>query len=148
MEEQLISFDTAKLTKEKGFNIPCYNAYRIYRENIRKSETEEKALRTIDVEYEPDYRGGSYAEVKKYYQSKEYTLAPTQSHLKDWFRINKNLHVSVHSDHGKWYWHIFDIINGGCLKSWHYDGDDEKTKKYTTHELAMEKALQEALKLI
>ena len=126
MEEQFVTFETAVLAKDKGFDEICNDTY-------ISIGILEKGLR-LGNKWKREYT---------------FSTAPTKSFLKDWLRIKKNLHVSVRCDHGKWYWHIFDsTINGGCLKSWHYEGDDEKTKKFTTYELAMEKALQAALKLI
>ena len=96
MKEQLISFETAKLAKEKGFDIPCLYAYRIWRENIKK--TDKNPLQGLNIEYEP-YMGGSSASIKFYYQSKQYTLAPTQSLLQKWLREKHNIIVQARYEH-------------------------------------------------
>ena len=118
MEEQLITFETAKLAKEKGFDIRVKCSYvkgRLFRRTKRKRDNWNK----FD---------------DKYYS------APTQSLLQKWLREtrlvnNYSIVVTVHFTSFSQYW--FDINNGKKT------GD-----KFDTYEEALEKGLQEALKLI
>jgi hypothetical protein len=71
MEEQIVKLETAKLAKEKGFNVKCENfynrgsGYRLQNDSI---------IRTgADVIYE----------------------APTQSLLQKWLREKYNIHVEI-----------------------------------------------------
>ena len=157
MEEKLILFKTAKLAKKKGFNVECLQAYRIWKENIRKSETEKSALEDIQVEYEPDYRGGSWEVVKKFYQSKEHTLAPTQSLLQKWLREKHNIHVNTFLDTtGTWsqgeavkIFYGYEIMRETEPGVNRLDCIDIFVDAFTnSYEEALEKGLYEALKLI
>ena len=75
MEEQLISFTTAKLAKEKGFNEKCNNTYM--------------------------YGGSSYKTTPYYFEEKasnseiesQSYSAPTQSLLQKWIRKNHKINV-------------------------------------------------------
>ena len=46
MQEQLISFETAKLAKEKGFNIECINTYPYKDKGIFQPSTEQNTYNT------------------------------------------------------------------------------------------------------
>ena len=74
MEEQLISFDTAKLAKEKKFNIPCENFYIEYIDDD-----------VADLFNYEEQRGSGYAELYRNNQEFKYS-APTQSLLQKWLR--------------------------------------------------------------
>ena len=153
MEEQLITFETAKLAKEKGFNEMCYNAYHIYRENLHKSGL---GLIELGLEFEP-YMGGQNVIIKEYYQSKNYTLAPTQSLLQKWLREIHNIHIKVDDfiddETGiEWDYEIVEIgtdLNekGEYIPLIPYSTDDI-LRKFLNYESALESALQEALKLL
>lgn len=130
MKEQLLSFETAKLAKEKGFDIPCLQAYRVWRENIRKTDI--NPLEEIGIEYEA-FMGGASADIKYYYQSKEYTVAPTQSLLQKWLRKKYDINV-------------YCVCRVGQYKFW--IDKISIAQESTTYEKALEKGLQEALKQI
>ena len=135
MKEQLISFDTAKLAKEIGFDIPCLQAYRVWRENVRKSDS--NPLEEIQTEWE----GHNYFVVREFYQSKEHTLAPTQSLLQKWLRkIHKISVLPYQPDCTKKY--------HGCSIKWFDNVYREQICSGKDYEEALEKGLQEALKLI
>ena len=72
MEEQLISFETAKLAKEKGFNISGINIYE--NENL-----------LCDVEFK-NWNNGTLC-----------LLAPTQSLLQKWLREKHQLFITVNA---------------------------------------------------
>jgi hypothetical protein len=84
MEEQLINFETAKLAKEKGFNISGINIY------------ENKEL-LCDVEFK-NWNNGTLC-----------LLAPTQSLLQKWLREVHNIIVLIHQyDDNKKYSYLID----------------------------------------
>ena len=117
MEEQLISFETAKLAKKKGF---IQNPFVIKRA------------------YAPTYIDGSDIKLNHSLFSPDYNIAtaPTQSLLQKWLREKHNLRViadyftfGVTSLNGYYY-----MINRGALHD-----------KSTTYEKALEQGLQKAL---
>ena len=125
MEEQLISFETAKLAKEKEFNISGINIY------------ENKEL-LCNVEFK-NWNNGTLC-----------ILASTQSLLQKWLREKHNFNIHVYAkrvNHNiKWKYNIqpLQIIgNQSCLA---LDWDSEKL--YLSYEKALEIGLQKALKLI
>lgn len=135
MKEQLISFETAKLAKEKGFNIPTLYGYNI----------KEEVLQHIDyASYSP---GEPEILITDFIKSWEYQ-APTQSLLQKWLREEHEIHIEIYrmSNHFK------------CRIVGKDDrfGDDDiyRMREYhrglqgNTYEEALEKGLQEALKLI
>ena len=81
MEEQLISFDTAKLAKEKKFNIPCENFYIEYIDDD-----------VADLFNYEEQRGSGYAELYRNNQEFKYS-APTQSLLQKWLREVHKINV-------------------------------------------------------
>lgn len=120
MKEQLISFDTAKLAKEKGFNYQCNRFY-----------FHDKELGFM--------LGG---EINSNLQLKN-TSAPTQSLLQKWLRDEKSLCVfALPSISGGWYSDMTRIHNV------FYIGDPELRDKYPTYEEALEDGLFKALELI
>jgi hypothetical protein len=124
MKEQLISFETAKLAKDKGFKINTRKGY-IYRFKEHESEDYVGSLThdplTCDIG------------------------APTQSLLQKWLREKYNIDIIIMrdgiSDDGitmKYYPWIFTEKNSIDWKGIFKD----------TYEKTLEKGLQEALKLI
>ena len=136
IEESYVSFDTAKLLKEVGFDVPCSGVYvtdRIgyyeFRENDNKKTADDLWRNTRD--------GFQY----------EY-LAPTQALAARWLREVHRIVVDA-----TFIPSLFDGVN------WHYfignmddivleGGFELSERKYSTYEEAMEAGLQEAIKLI
>jgi len=120
MKEQLITFDTAKLAKEKGFNWV--------------------------VERYFDFIGDecSNSGMTNFNESKEKLYSrPTQSLLQKWLYETKLLWVEpIYNEYHKWFQCvIYDLRTNDCLGD--VFGDQSKTPFE-----ALEKGLQEALKLI
>lgn len=86
MQEQLITFETAKLAKEKGFDIfkDCYS---------------EKG------ELIPLREQVAKVELCKY-------PAPTQSLLQKWLREVHHLHIEVRRDEDEWKPELYEISHG------------------------------------
>ena len=128
MEEQLISFNTAKLAKEKGFDIPCENFYVEYIDD------------DVDLFNYEEQRGSGYAEL--YRNNTEFKFsAPTQSLLQKWLREVHNIHIQITTDDG--------LEFGMCLNI--IDNPDESgywIYFIKTYEKTLEVGLYEALKLI
>jgi hypothetical protein len=120
MEEQLISFKTAKLAKEKGFNIPT-NA--VYVDNGTLSF----ARTNNEIDYNWNERGG-YS-------------APNQSLLQKWLREKCNINVISYPSVCINQKYIYLLISNLELL-------EAGNEKYNTYEEALEIGLREALKLI
>jgi len=129
MKEQLISFETAKLAKEKGFDQNPYKANKCYA---------------------PEYADGSNIRLCNtlFYQDVNIAVAPTQSLLQKWLREEHNIHVYVtyrrfvakpDSDDG-FYFHIGKSIEFSLCDDW--------GGRYKTYEEALEVGLQKALSFI
>lgn len=118
MEEQVISFETAKLAKEKGFNIKTLFAYNL--------------LGVTNNSFKI-YRGKDFDEF-----SNTFCFTPTQSLLQKWLREEHNLHIELqYGKINKYYYLVFknDVCEFSSCISLNY-------------EEALEIGLLEALKLI
>lgn len=131
MKEQLISFETAKLAKEKKFYDINVNG------KVRISQ---------DYMYDSDGHIHSFYELfKGDFKIGEDSLynAPTQSLLQKWLREKHNIHVNVSYDL------TFTFKINGDLKGNPYIKYSEISDFWgRTYEEALEKGLQEALKMI
>lgn len=123
MEDQIVSFETAKLAKKKGFNYAeCFYWYRTYSDycfddNIRSLEIGKHSI-----------------------QTKNYYLAPTQSLLQKWLREKHSIHVNCMYLNRK-------NINGFFYGIIEFP-EAENNIIYQSYEEALEKGLEESLKLI
>ena len=129
MEEQLISFETAKLAKEKGFDEECYFTY-------------DKISKEYCI-FESEY-SETNSEINKYIYS-----APTQSLLQKWLREKHKIWVSVSVEIFTLK-HSYDVFKheeddyGPILITYKTSSDEWDL----TYEEALEYGLQQALKLI
>ena len=134
MNDQLISFETAKLAKEKGFNIPT------------RGFIEPKYHDTIEfIDDTCLYVYDGYSPIKEHHQILEegWYLAPTQSLLQRWLREVHNINVESN--------YLPNIQKYGCL----YIPMTGKAKRsdikfvhkfyYDTYEEALEIGLYQAL---
>lgn len=124
MEDTRVTFETAKLAKEKGFKKVKCNYY------YDKSGNPQKEVGIDNL-----HRDGQFNKV----------VAPTQSLLSKWLREEHNFHISInvglpHKAHIMYYSNVIKF------------GKEHKSKYksvfYNTYEEALEVGLQEALKLI
>ena len=121
IEEQFVSFDTAKLLKEAGFDVPCYMQY---------SERGVQWDASCPENFNADDWGCS---------------CPTQALAARWLREVHHFAVCVwfSKDHEKWFYVYGDMQNIT------FDTDyDISEYEYETYEAALESGLQVALELI
>lgn len=132
MQEQLISFETAKLTKEKRFDLYCNFVYKLNKEFRQVVYYE-----GTDDNYNEGFVKNS--EIEEYQFSEEIFTAPTQSLIQKWLREKHNIHIETEY---KWEYdyYVFHIGRAGKIA--------RGLKGFKTYEEALEKGLQEALKLI
>ncbi len=128
MKEQLITFETAKLAKEKGFSEICQYLY----STLKGRE------------------GQLLAELFGTLEKPNRILAPTQSLLQKWLRVVHDIHVNPEPYHESAD-HTNDItgyymgdIEHGARGKVLWVGDDN----YSTYEEALEAGLLKALKEI
>ena len=125
MEEEIISFETAKLAKEKGFNQWCRHRY-----------NKEK------IEPSPWLKSNIVGKPLKMDQNQ--IFAPTQSLLAKWLREKHNKYISISHDILPSKDGIYYIVDWGTIRG--YDGGYSEFVDYKTYEEALEAGLQEALK--
>lgn len=133
MKEQLINFETAKLAKEKRFDVEFIEDVNAQIYDSNKELTK----------YNYYMYCFSLEELEEYEDEILY-LAPAQSFLQKWLREEHNIHININTfyfiDIKKFGYEIEDIVydDGALILS----GTQGK------YEEALEKGLYEALKLI
>jgi hypothetical protein len=162
MEEQLISLETAKLTKEKGFKISTQKAYinDILFINFESSDGNERDYYFDADDFYNNWNKknwvfnlnggecfGCKLDNKRYFEAYS---APTQSLLQKWLREEMDMWVTI----------IFNGITYSISIYGRYTPDEEEIeisdtgslnfedKYFLRYEQALEEGLQEALKLI
>ena len=138
MEDVLISIETAKLAKEKGFNDRCLNRYSLGNNEVIFDD--KKHWNTV------------------VYKFGEFCSAPTQAHLQKWLRETHGINISVipRRPHSDWQGEIgYQLIS--LIKDEQDEGDvypflaffmKDDRKIFDTYEEAMEKGLEYSLKYI
>lgn len=122
MIEELVTLETAKMLKDKGFNKFCSFAYIDEYCNLMSVHTTNSLI---------DKMGLGYS-------------APNQSFAQKWLRETKNLHIEISYMYGN-YW-IYDILT---IPEHDLVGlSDRPIIHYGTYEEALEAGIFEALKLI
>ena len=139
MKDELVSFETAKLAKEKGFNEPCNSFYDLYNN--------------------PDNNLIISISVKDNWNNYKSISVPTQSLLQKWLREVHNIQIEVmlYHMHGKW---VGEKYKYGIYRICKNEEEWNNTNKYnmeecfhkdnenSTYEEALEAGLLEGLKLI
>ena len=124
IEDEYVSFETAKLLKEAGFDVPCFNQY-----------TERGTIWHCDCP-------------ENFNKSQCVTSCPTQALAARWLREVHRIVVDVayippHVGRDVWQYFV------GGMDDMVWLGDYEPSdRKYETYEEAIEAGLQEAIKLI
>lgn len=155
--EDYVSFETAKLLKEKGFKTWCYKSYgtAVYHKGVPISFDEECELKDKGLENEIEYVEGGYLYDFGYDNKKEDAkvyASPTLQMAMKWLRELHNLHCDI-GYHFRLGWHI-KIIS---LKETIIDHDIEmktylpyylpyKSCDYLSYEEACENAIKYCLK--
>ena len=128
LEEQLISFETAKLAKEKGFDIHCRFYY------------DEEMLSIYENEDFP------------YNSWNENLFAPTQSLLQKWLRELHGVDIHITRNKPSYREYRVEIYKVDNTPNYIYFQINEENSKFCKwfddYEEALEASLLEALKLI
>lgn len=150
MREEIITFKTAKLAKEKGFNVEVTHCYggdyndryelKEYNSLCTGNNGEMIHRMTGDSEYlwlcKTDFNNDGFDSYS----------APTQSLLQKWLREKHKIHITI----GPWFGrdeHFRFTIEPICIIG-EFTFEDISEEDFESYEEALEKALQEALKLI
>ena len=140
MEDQLISFETAKLAKEKEFDVLCEHSFSKHGSNIQ--ENDQNGFRNWNKEYKNSYS------------------RPTQSLLQKWLREVHNCFIDIlpHKDgdskNKQWrskedvFWTVEVDYYGKDFKIELTDDSDFTQHFNNNYEEALEIGLYQALKLI
>ena len=133
MEETIVSFQVAKLAKEKGFNIPTIQYYT------------PKGYCTESADYMTErYAESNWNDGQGSYPTKAEDVscsAPTQSLLQKWIREVHNIHITIFSQSQEsWMYRI--TKKSQKLEDGLY-GED-----FYTYEEALEEGLYQALLLV
>lgn len=160
MKEQLISFETAKLTKEKGFNLLTHSYY------FEDSEFREHSLKGTNGYYGEEYEfdlsefnenwndkwltkktGNKCFGCSKQQGYLETFSAPTQSLLQRWLREIHNIHLNVEYYPDRETKNYCITGDYKTLNQWTWI-DHENDIDFDTYEEALELGLSKGLKLI
>lgn len=152
MEENLITYDTANIAKDAGYDIPCLNYY------TTEYSRDKKPYITKGIEYDSDgytefdwncnteHSKGLKAPYPNTYH-KSQRSAPTQSLLQKWLRDIHNLYIEVYIKNND----LLEEVTFSYLILF----KNEKSVDHLisegniqSYEDALEKGLQEALLII
>jgi len=141
MEDQKVSFETAKLAKEKGFDVDVRSFYTEYHKT-NKSDNPAFCTKEGEIEVESGYFvNNGIGELS----NENYTCyaRPTQSLLRRWLFEKHNIDVLPFKTYSK-------SRLGECYECKYNDGGLILTTNFDseTYEDGLEKGLQEALKLL
>lgn len=125
MTEELVTLETAKLLKEKGFNEFCEFAYADEDLHIMGLHSTNSFFNEIGCGY----------------------TTPTKSIAQKWLRETKNLHIEIYRNACGYGYIIVKANNGTWMKDDDAKGPNDGGN-WDTYEEALEEGLQEALKLI
>lgn len=125
MEEKLIKFHTAKLAKEKGFDIETDKLF----VNYYSGNPEPPLIKWKNVSNE------WYKEQLNFISTRYYQ--PTQSLLQKWLREVHNLHIEISRTY-----------TTGLYVYQYFIDTENQLFGFQSYEEALEKGLEEALKLI
>ena len=132
IEEQFVSFDTAKLLKEVGFNIPCRGIYVTDRTGYYEFREYDNKQTTDDLCWDSE-DGFQY----------EY-LAPTQALADRWLREMYDVAIySLYDDDMEQWFYVIDAFAKNPVINGFQSGSE-----YDDYESAFEDGLREAIKLI
>lgn len=135
MKEEIVSFETAKIAKERGFDVYCREAY---------IETQEHTLPCRGGDYNFPYQAPRVLSVE--FRDNYNTVianAPTQSLLQRWLREIHNIHIKIHaSNYNRFHTEVYNIVTFKNI----YDNNPHVKIVPKTYEEALEIGLQKSLK--
>lgn len=146
LKDQLVTFETAKLAAEKGFNEECieiYSSEGILQELLNVDENKMyKYIERGDFEKARELITGvnsDLTEIGRKGNCAPYVTAPTQALLQRWLRDIHGIHIQIPLQYAEDYypWIFFKSASMDYRQIFH-----------GTYEEALEKGLQEALNLI
>ena len=122
IEESYVSFDTAKLLKEAGFDAPCYIQY------------SDIGIQWDNAPYPENFNADDWG-----------YSCPTQALAARWLREVHDIHVFTNYffEDGTWFYVAVDLKESDEVRAIHPD-----IRSYQSSEEALEAGLQEAIKLI
>lgn len=138
MKEQLINFETAKLAKEKGFDLITNQAFdlRIYRPSNLFEENIEK------ISNAKEYSNSEYERFQR----------PSQSLIQRWLREKHRVDIQITRNKPMYHEYRVEIYKINDDTNYQYlqinENNSDYCKWFNIYEDALENALQEALKLI
>ena len=132
MREQLISFETAIIAKEKGFDV---KTERFYNEQLKS------------LGY---YSSNEDTSAKNHNIYKENFSAPTQSLLQKWLREKMDMWITINFDGMTYSISIYGRYtpDGGEMEITNTGSEEFADRYFLRYEQALEIGLQETLKLI
>lgn len=139
--DQLVTYEVAKLAKEKGFDGECRDFY--CNDKLQKRISVTSCNRQVtSFDYCSNTMLEDYDSPKEYY----HYAAPTQSLLQRWLREEKGLHIGIDYNHPNKSW-TPTIIRMCCIptRDTPYRLDLPSSSSY---EVALEKALIYALNML
>jgi len=140
MKEELITYNTAKLAKEKGFDEP--SRHYIWSDKTTIQNVIESSTRGVPFKQE------EFTSVVG--RKKVYTISiPTQSLLQRWLREEHKIEVSISWEQNmNWFYSIMWLWGTNAMITLELDDINNTKSGYKTYEEALEQGLIEALKLI
>lgn len=129
MTEELVTLETAKLLKEKGFKEDVFTFYEVdcVEGDMILSET--------------------YDESENFNEKNDCLSAPSQSLAQKWLRETKNIHICVYNCACGYGYEISKADNGTHITSSVYEGTNDG-EEWDAYEEALEAGILEALKLM
>lgn len=149
--EDYVSFEIAKLLKEKGFNEPC--TYLWIFEKTNNLDVDANGIYKCPLKryMESDYCNNTSIELLKkedeyWNDNTDIFTCPTLQMAIKWLREVHNLSVEVYRTACGYIGCIVAIPSGTDIKFLEDDGDDLPSGQYTTFEKACEATVQYCLK--
>jgi len=145
MRHDRIILETAKLAKEKNFDVAINGHYTVYLiDQVDPSYPNGGGAFSMtkgEVELSNDYFRNNWEATD--YSCETYTMyaAPTQAILARWLREKHEIHVEIYSNASGWGW-ILTKLNGTTIK------EIEDDIFFESHEDALEEGLKMALNII
>lgn len=136
MKEQLITFETAVLAKEKGFDVECLNFYTKPRSKMFGID---EHGRSYFMYNKPKslYTIGSAAALN----IESVYFAPTQSLLQKFIRETRGVHIEIHRNASGYYWSMCKS-DGGTDLGWSDISGSNYSGVWDSFQEALENALQ------